>query len=467
MLHRVLCCLLLFPGVVLAQAPASAPPAAHAPASEQAPPVLPAQPPTQPPTQTSGPTAVPADPSTAPPASVAPSAAPPPAGTAVSTDLTLAPDAGTTPAEPPASDADEKGAAPAGPAIAAAVPATEPDGDGLAFDGRERAGAELRSRELRVGETESRQKGLELALVEARFGIEYRALGWLSLQLEADFEGNPEVKDAFVRVENKRLRGQLGQFKLPVSALAMESPWKLPVPERGFIQNILAEHVQMLGRRQGVLGRYRPGGKLKAELSLGLFQGWLGNSEDPIEPDLNVEETFDSQNAVARLGARVLGIDLGLTGQRISTLVANRVRHFWTAGLDGTADYDLPSGGARLWVEGFTGTTWRVASSGMSQPEIQFFTARGVLAWRWGGVETEHAYIEPFVLGAMLDPDLETHSDLVWETMLGVNAGAWKRFRVGLTGKLGGSGHGVPQQLFVGNQLRDEKAVELQVGAAF
>jgi hypothetical protein len=445
--NRVLACLFLLPSVALAQAPAlqRSPQAPTVPAipSEQAPTTVPPDPPAQ------------AQPQPAP------TGVEPPASTAVSADpapvliVEAAP-----PTDPPRgllTDVKDAGQAAA---------ASEAEDD-LTFDGRVRFGAELRSRELRVGEVESRQKDLELALVEARFGIEYRALGWLSLQLEADFAGNPEVKDAFVRVENKRLRGQFGQFKLPVSALAMESPWKLPVPERGFIQNILVEHVQMLGRRQGALGRWRGGGKLKPELSLGLFQGWLANSQDPIEPDLNVDETFDSQNAVARLGARVLGIELGATGQRISTLVANRIRHFWVTGLDATADYDVPGGGARFWLEGFTGTTWRATSDGTSQPKIQFFTARGVLAWRWGGEDDEQAYIEPFVLGAMLDPDLETHSDLIWETMLGVNAGAWKRFRVGLTGKLGGSGRGVPQQLFVGNPVRDEKALELQVGAAF
>jgi hypothetical protein len=347
-----------------------------------------------------------------------------------------------------------------------AVPADQDDHE-LSFDGRVRMGAELRSRELQVGEVESRQKGLELALVEARFGVEYQALCWLSLQLEADFAGGPELKDAFVRVESERLRGQFGQFKLPVSALAMESPWKLPGPDRGMIQGILVEHMQMLGRRQGAIGRFRGAGKLKPELSLGLFQGWLGNSQDPIEPDLMVDETFDSQNAVARAGARVLGIDVGVVGERISTLVAARVRHFWAAGVDATADYDVPGGGVRFWLEGFGGSTWRAASSGASQPKIHFFTARGVLAWRWGGEHKEQVYVEPFALGAMLDPDLETHSDLVWETMLGVNAGAWKRFRVGLTGKLGGSDRGVPDQLFSGNPVRDEKALELQVGAAF
>jgi hypothetical protein len=386
---------------------------------------------------------------------LSPASAEPPANTAAAADHGSELGASESLSPP----TDEKDAAPGGPAIE--------EEDALSFDGRVRMGAELRSRELRVGQVLSREKELRLALVEARFGLEYRALGWLSVQLEADFARSPELKDGFVRVENKHLRGQFGQFKVPVSALAMESPWKLPVPERGFIQAILNEHVQMIGRHQGALGRWRGGGKLKPELSLGLFQGWVANDLAPIVPDLNVEETLDSQNAVARAGARVLGIDLGLSGQRISTLVANRVRHFWVAGLDATADYDLSTGGARFWLEGFTGTTWRATSDGLSQPKIQFFTARGVLAWRWGGQDKEQAYIEPFALGAMFDPDLETHSDVVWETMLGVNAGAWKRFRVGLTGKLGGSGRGVPQQVFPGNTLRDEKALELQVGAAF
>lgn len=330
-------------------------------------------------------------------------------------------------------------------------------------------GAALDSEKLRVGGVESTQKRVELQLVEARAGLEYKALGWLDVQLEADFAGKPKLKDAFVRVDSEcaPVRGQFGQFKMPVSALTMDSTWKLPLPERGIIQGILSDHVQMLGRRQGALGRVRAPGKLKPELSLGVFQGWAGNTNDLIEPDLNTTETFDSQNLVARAGLRLAGIDIGVVGERISTVVAMQIRHFWTAGLDATADYDLPHGGVRFWLEGYTGNTWRAANGGTDHPSMQFGTARGVFAWRWGGEHKEEAYIEPFAMGGVLDPDLETHSDLVLEGMLGVNAGAWKRFRVGLTGLLGGSASGVPDQLFVGNAIRARRTLELQVGAAF
>ena len=229
----------------------------------------------------------------------------------------------------------------------------------------------------------------------------------------------------------------------------------------------MAGHVQMLGRRQGMIGRFRAQGAIKPELTIGLFQGWLGNDNEPIKPDLLVDETFDSQNAVLRLGGRFAGVDVGVIGERISTLVAMRVRHFWAAGLDATADYEWPCGGVRFWAEGFTGTTWKSVDGGAQQPEIQFFTTRGTVAWRWGGVDKEDAYIEPYLVGGLLDPDVETHSDLIYEAMLGVNVGAWKRFRVNLAGKLAGSDRGVPEQFFPGTVLRDAKSLELQVGAGF
>src|SRR5690349_16542369 len=110
----------------------------------------------------------------------------------------------------------------------------------LSFAGRVRMGAGLDSRKLRVGGVETTERGLELQLVEARAGLEYQALGWLDVQLEADFAGKPRLKDAFVRVESEctPVRGQLGQFKMPVSSLTMDSTWKLPLPERGIIQGI-------------------------------------------------------------------------------------------------------------------------------------------------------------------------------------------------------------------------------------
>lgn len=372
--------------------------------------------------------------------------------------------------------AQEAAPAPPPPADEAptAVPADqkkekkEKDHD-LQFGGRVRMGAGLDSRKLRVGGVETTERGLELQLVEARAGLEYQALGWLDVQLEADFAGKPKLKDAFVRVESEctPVRGQFGQFKMPVSALTLDSTWKLPLPERGIIQGILSDHVQMLGRRQGAIGRVRAPGKLKPELTLGAFQGWVGNANDLIEPDLNTTKTFDSQNLIARAGLHVAGIEIGAVGERISTLVAMEIRHFWAAGLDATGDYELPHGGVRFWLEGYTGKTWHAQNGGAEHPSTQFGTARGVFAWRFGGVHKEQAYLEPFAMGGVFDPDLETRTDLVWEAMLGVNAGAWKRFRVGLTGMVGGSGPGVPDQLFVDNAIRKRLTLELQVGAAF
>ena len=109
--------------------------------------------------------------------------------------------------------------------------------DKLDFNGRVRMGATYDSSTLRNGSTDITQKGLALALVEARLGARYDVYEWLSLTLEADFAGKPTLKDGFVRLDSEGVRGQFGQFKMPVSAIAQESPWSLPLADRGIIHH--------------------------------------------------------------------------------------------------------------------------------------------------------------------------------------------------------------------------------------
>jgi hypothetical protein len=332
---------------------------------------------------------------------------------------------------------------------------------------RVRMGAALDDSSLRVGTVDVRQEQLSLALTEARVGVDLQALDWLSLTVELDLAGKPMLKDGFVRAESSVVRGQVGQFKMPISAMTLESPWKLPMADRGILQAILAEHVQMLGRRQGLSVRLRAKGKLRPELTLGVFQGLLANSNDPLVPDFTVTDTIDSQNAVARAGLRLLGVELGIAAERISTLVAMRVRHFWVAGIDATADYELSGHAVRFWLEAFTGTTWKAEALGASQPEARFGTTRGILAWRVGGMHKGEAYVEPFVMGGLFDPELDASSDLVLECKLGATAGLWGQLRLTLEGSLAGSQSELPDQIFVTGALMKRKAIELQLGAAF
>jgi hypothetical protein len=61
-----------------------------------------------------------------------------------------------------------------------------------------------------------------------------------------------------------------------------------------------------------------------------------------------------------------------------------------------------------------------------------FVCVRAIAAFRFGGTRREAFYVEPYGVVATLDPDIDVASNIVIEESFGVNAGLWKRARVGL-----------------------------------
>jgi hypothetical protein len=92
-----------------------------------------------------------------------------------------------------------------------------------------------------------------------------------------------------------------------------------------------------------------------------------------------------------------------------------------------------------------------------------------IAAVRFGGAVFEQFYVEPYLLGGVLDPDLDVERDFATELALGVNVGLWQRARLSLQGELwqGDSNfpHGSQGYLFGGEP--DRVALLLQAGAVF
>src|SRR5688500_15962193 len=111
-------------------------------------------------------------------------------------------------------------AAPAGEDASAQVP--------LVFSGRVLVLAGQTSTTIRSGDppTDTTVRGRLFDLQSARFGLKYDVTSDISLNLELDASGRPEVKDAFVQAKSKRLRLRAGHHKMPLSSLTLESPWK-------------------------------------------------------------------------------------------------------------------------------------------------------------------------------------------------------------------------------------------------
>lgn len=310
---------------------------------------------------------------------------------------------------------------------------------------------------------------LDLSVPSARLHAKYRApVKWLSAEVEADFAGKVELKDAYVRARPDYFSAQAGQFKLPFSAIRLESPWSLPIVDRGFVDDVLTDRFQIAGRRPGVTLGVRGKGDVRPELVVGAFQGSV--IEDVTDGDFEpIDELgLDSQSLVARATVRVRDVEFGAGYEhRVGSPAELEVEHYATGNLDAVIDTRLGGGGLRLWAEGIAGQSfYEHEDKPIDDRDAIFVCLRLIAAYRFGGEVFAEPYIEPYGMISGLDPDTEVTSDTALEGMLGVNVGLWDLVRVGLQGEVVRVGANFPRSVYLG-QLLDRTALVLQAGVNF
>jgi hypothetical protein len=348
-------------------------------------------------------------------------------------------------------------------------------GGSLQIKGRVFALSELSHRRETVvsdsGGLEDRDReALDLSLASARVGFEYHSpLRWLSLELELEIAGKPEVKDAYV-LAGKRFFAKAGQFKIPTSALALESPWTLPIVRRGFAHDLLSDWLDIGGRRPGFAVGYRGKGGVKPRITLGAFQGTTLSEVVPGDRDVELieEAALDAQSLAARAELSVFGVDIGAWYEhRAGGPIVAEFEHYETFGLDATLDQDFENGGLRLWIDGTLGESFYVADDKPGDDSTPLFgMARALVGYRFGGVALGDPYLEPFGHFALLDPDLEVVSDFATEAALGINAGFWDRGRLTLQAERTSGARNFPAG-FLDNRDPDRLSLLLQAGARF
>ncbi|MFB1484304.1 hypothetical protein [Corallococcus sp. RDP092CA] len=114
----------------------------------------------------------------------------------------------------------------------------------------------------------------DLGIESARVGVA-ASLSNLEAEVSADLASKTILKDAFVRLadDDKRLRLYAGRFKSPFLQRSQESAWRLPLQERGLVEDYLTETNDLGGRRLGFMGELRLKEAWGLKLSAGLFQG--------------------------------------------------------------------------------------------------------------------------------------------------------------------------------------------------
>ena len=179
-----------------------------------------------------------------------------------------------------------------------------------------------------------------LDMDSARIGIEARLPGVRTV-LEADVASSTPIKDAYARLDGPlATRLQAGRFKAPFSARQLESSWKLPLVDRGLVNDYLVKDNNLGGRRLGATAGLRPwDGRL--EIVGGLFAG--------------ERSAFGGENRAQDLAARVSGspwrpLELGATAYRAGS------NDPLVPVLNAASVYAVLSGGPlEASVEGFAG----------------------------------------------------------------------------------------------------------------
>ena len=314
---------------------------------------------------------------------------------------------------------------------------------------------------------------LDLSVPTARLSFHYHApMEWLTAVAEIDISGKPDMKDGYVQAKDAHWVARAGQFKVPVAAIEATSPWTLPTVRRGLIHDVLTDRMDYGGRRPGFIVGWRDRDLgLHPRLTIGAFQGSvLADDVTPFERDTDLlnAQKFPSQSFVARGEIEVLSADIGAYYEnRIGSPAFFQTYRYWTTGADLYYDRVFENGGFRMWIDGMVGTSWyELASKPYDGKDAIYTVARALLAYRFGGTTDESFYVEPYALGAALDPDTDVTSDLLWEGVLGVNVGYWRRARLSLQGEINKGQRNFPTGFFAGpppNRL----GVILQAGVAF
>jgi hypothetical protein len=314
-------------------------------------------------------------------------------------------------------------------------------------------------------------ESLDLAVRSARIGAKYRApLPWLRAEVEVELARRARLRDGYLQAKGTEFAAQAGQFKVPLSRIELDSAFTVPVVERGNIRELLLDWMDVAGRRPGIALEWRSRTKPKPSLLVGAFQGSRLVAVNP--GDRDTEYAFEDDRFTQSLVGRA-GLDFGKVEvdayyeHRVGSPVIGRIEHYPTAGADVFADVRLGSGALRLWLNGMAGASWYEHSGKPADDDdATFMLGRAIVGYRFGGLEEEAFYVEPFAMFGWLDPDLDVVDDPVREAAAGVNVGLWERARVGIQGEWAETGRNLPEGLTPAT-VPMHLAVLLQAGLVF
>lgn len=303
----------------------------------------------------------------------------------------------------------------------------------------------------------------QLELASVRLGARYRWKKKLRAKVVLEAAGKVSLRDALIELDGPSgLELAVGRFKGPVSAIERASAWLLPSIDRGAVAEVLDDGLSLTGRREGVELRWQR--KKRGPAVLATVSQSVATTGDAAARPLS-----DGAGLAAALRGEV---SLGRVA-RIGAVVSNRevnyvsdVSRYWAAGLDAELDLGERGLGLRAWIDVLAGQSHLGAAS--ADYPTTFFASQAIAGYKLGGAKRGAFYLEPYVLAAYLNPDVEHRLDHVLDTSVGVTGGLWQRWRVQLQGSRVATWSRRPAGLLgFGADLNDRLAVSLQLGAAF
>ena len=265
----------------------------------------------------------------------------------------------------------------------------------------------------------------------ARVKSEYR---WQRLQaeVEVEFANKVRLKNLFAELrlldDGAKVDVRAGNFKVPFSEIQLSSIWTLPMADRGLLDNVLVNRLQVSGRAVGAMVAVEWPVAWSPELRVGVFQGVDDAGNALVAP---ARDRF-GQDGVVRVTVKPIhGLEIGVAaGARVGELLVIPVvvSRGYQGELDVTLNTRVGPGRLRVWIEGMVGTSWLVADP--ARKRATFDEARGIAAWRLGGADHGDRYFEIYGLFGVLDPDAAVRNDLVVEATGGVTYGAWNAWRI-------------------------------------
>lgn len=264
----------------------------------------------------------------------------------------------------------------------------------------------------------------QLSLASARLGASYRWKDRLRVKAVVEAAGkNVKVRDAFVETAaGGGVHVRAGRFKVPVSALELESAWRLPTIDRGAVAVVLEDGIGLTGRRAGVAASWAAD---PARVTAVASQSAATTGDEPARDLTDGAGVSISLRGEVALGA---GIRFGVIGSNREVNYVAGVGRYWAAGLDTEIDLDEVGLGLRVWADLLVGTSHLGATS--ADDSTRFIATQAAAGWRFGGAKKGKPYLEPYALGAYFNPDTDHRRDELTDLIVGVAAGRWKRWRV-------------------------------------